>query len=176
MKTDKLESKANKLDNSLTMEEFRQMVETAALQSVRHHKGKTKQTKKPISVTWEDKSKADKQLLLLKAVEVVAHGKQLSPQMQAMLPQKLVELLQEQQKHRQLYKTRTVPQRLDNLVQRLQAMGVMDKPSKPQNSLDLLTPQQKARQMAVESLELRRQNAVQMVNAQRLLPKRASSS
>ena len=117
----------------------------------------------------------DKQLLILKALETVLHGKPVSKQVAQQLPQGLVQMLnqtlQEQEKHRKLSRPRTLPERLTFLVQRLQARGVLDKPTKQVDPMDLLSPRQRLRQKAVESLELRRQNAVQMVQAQRLLPR-----
>ena len=117
----------------------------------------------------------DKQLLILKALETVLHGKPVSSQVAQQLPKGLVQMLnqtlQEQEQQRKLNRPRTLPERLTFLVQRLQARGVLDKPTKQVDPMDLLSPHQRLRQKAVESLELRRQNAVQMVQAQRLLPR-----
>ena len=117
----------------------------------------------------------DKQLLILKALETVLHGKPVSSQVAQQLPKGLVQMLnqtlQEQEEHRKLNRPRTLPERLTFLVRRLQARGVLDKPTKQVDPMDLLSPRQRLRQKAVESLELRRQNAVQMVQAQRLLPR-----
>ena len=85
--------------------------------------------------------------------------------------QNLSAALTEQNKHRKLG-TRSLPQRLQMLVDRLRARGILDKPTKAENPLERLTPQQQKYQLATEALELRRQNAVQMVEATKLLPKR----
>ena len=124
---------------------------------------------------WEQITQEEQQLILLKAVEMVLRGKELTPALQQTLPSKIVQTLtetvKEQDKHRTLG-TRSIPQRLQMLVDRLRSRGLLDKPAKADNPLDRLDPAQRKRQLAAEALELRRQNAIQMVEATKLLPKR----
>lgn len=123
---------------------------------------------------WQTLSREEQEQLMLKVLEMVVHGKEPPPAVRQTLPpqalQLVSELLQEQAKLTKLG-SRKIPARLQSVVERLQARGILDKPSQPDSPLDRLTPRQRRRQEAVEALELRRQNAIQMVEARKLLPK-----
>ena len=101
------------------------------------------------------------------------HSKEISPAVGQTLPPKLFSLLEEQRKHLQLGRKRELQPRLEMLVKRLRDKGLLDRPAQPDNPLNRLTPAQRRRQEAAEALELRRQNAIQMVEATKLLPKRS---
>ena len=60
-------------------------------------------------------------------------------------------------------------------LERLRKRGILNKSTKAVNPLDQLSPQQRKRQLAAEALELRRQNAIQMVEANKLLPKQQTA-
>ena len=124
---------------------------------------------------WGQVTQEEQQLILLKAVEMVLRGKELTPALQQTLPTKIVQALTETVKEQDKYRTlgtRSIPQRLQMLVDRLRSRGLLDKPAKADNPLDRLDPAQRKRQLAAEALELRRQNAIQMTEATKLLPKR----
>lgn len=124
---------------------------------------------------WERMSRQDKEAVMLKALEMTLHGKELSKAVAQTIPpqvaQELAALVQLQRKHRTLG-TRALPERLQALVNRLRNRGLLDKPHQSDNPLDRLTPKQRRVQEAAEALELRRQNAVQMTEAVKLLPKK----
>ena len=126
---------------------------------------------------WQTLSQEDQQALTLKALEMVIHGKELTPAVKQTLPPKMVQellnLMQGLDKHR-LLATRSIPKRLEFIVERLHKRGILTKPTKD-NPLDRLSPQQRKRQLAAEALELRRQNAIQMVEANKLLPKQPTA-
>ena len=127
---------------------------------------------------WQTLSQEDQQALTLKALEMVIHGKELTPAVKQTLPpkmvQELLQLMQGLDKHR-LLATRSIPKRLEFIVERLSKRGILNKPTKAVNPLDQLSPQQRKRQLAAEALELRRQNAIQMVEANKLLPKQQTA-
>ena len=122
--------------------------------------------------SWEQMSQEQQQLLVHKAVEIILHNKPLPRQISSNLPPKLAkalaEVLHSQQGEIQVGRLRKLPQRLQHLVDRLLERGLLDKPTAG-NPLDSLDPAQRQRQLAVEALQLRRQNATQMLNAQKLL-------
>lgn len=123
---------------------------------------------------WGSLPQHRREELALKALEMLIHGKEISPAVGKSLPPKLLSLLQEQRKHLQLGRNRELQPRLELLVKRLRDKGLLDKPPQPDSPLNRLTPAQRRRQEAAEALELRRQNAIQMVQATQLLPKRSS--
>ena len=142
-------------------------------------KPKPKLSKTQGSTALAKMSEAQRQAVIMRAVETTLHHKPLSDKVRQALPSKVVKALAEtleyQTKQTQLGKFKTMPSRLANLVSRLRSLGIMDKPSKAPDPLDQLDPTQRSRQEAVEAVELRRQNAVRMVNAQKLLPKRSTT-
>lgn len=123
---------------------------------------------------WDQITPEEQQLILLKAVEMTLMGKGLTTPLQQTLPPPIAQSLSDtpkaQNKHRKLG-TRSLPQRLQFLVDRLRAKGLLEPSTKQDNPLDRLTPSQRRHQLAAEALELRRQNAVQMTEAIKLLPK-----
>lgn len=129
------------------------------------------QAKKPKA--WGSLTRHRQEELILKALESIMHSKEISPAVGQTLPPKLFSLLEEQRKHLQLGRKRELQPRLEMLVKRLRDKGLLDKPAQPDNPLNRLTPAQRRRQEAAEALELRRQNAIQMVEATKLLPKRS---
>ena len=124
------------------------------------------------NLSWEQMPQHQQEQLILKALELVLYNKPLPQQIYSTLPPKLAktlsELIHNQQGDTQLGRLRKLPERLQALVDRLQERGLLDKP-KRSNPLDQLDPTQRQRQLAAEALELRRQNATQMLNAQQLL-------
>ena len=124
---------------------------------------------------WQQLSQQDREAIMLKALEMTLYNKPLSPAIKQTIPpqvaQALAETVKDLDKHR-LLGTRSLPQRLQVIVDRLRNKGLLDKPAKPDSPLDRLDPAQRKRQLAAEALELRRQNAIQMVEANKLLPKR----
>lgn len=124
--------------------------------------------------TWATLPQERREDIVLKALEMVLHGKEISPAVGKTLPPKLLKILEEQRSHLILSRNKALQPRLEMLVSRLRAKGLLDKPTKPSNPLDSLSPEQRKRQEAAEALELRRQNAIQYVEATKLLPKRTT--
>ena len=123
---------------------------------------------------WGSLTRHRQEEIILKALEAILHNKEISPAVGQTLPPKLLSLLKEQRKHLQLGRSRELQPRLELLVKRLRDKGLLDKPTQPDSPLSRLTPAQRRRQEAAEALELRRQNAIQMVEATKLLPKRTT--
>ena len=124
--------------------------------------------------TWATLPQERREDIVLKALEMVLHGKEISPAVGKTLPPKLLKILEEQRSHLILSRNKALQPRLEMLVSRLRAKGLLDRPTKPSSPLDSLSPAQRKRQEAAEALELRRQNAIQYVEASKLLPRRTT--
>ena len=118
-------------------------------------------------------SEAQLEMLVLKALEITMRHKPLPEAIKQHLPPELIQALLEtvakQSSREQLDKFKTLPPRLADLTERLYKRGIMARPTPQGSPLDNLSPAQRQRQLAAEALELRRQEAIRMVNAQQLL-------
>ena len=124
---------------------------------------------------WNSLTQQQKEGIILKVIEQIVRGKEVSQQMRATLPQSVLrvlgELLEKQGRQR-ILSTRKIPERLKMITDRLKARGLLSQNPKEENPLKNLPLNKRSRQLAAEALELRRQNAIQMVEANKLLPKK----